>query len=432
MTESEAGARIERKLTTILAADIAGYSRLMERDEAGTLERLRDCRRLLGGLVLRHRGRIANTAGDGVLAEFPSVVEAVRCAVEIQQELGARNAGLPDDRRMAFRIGLNLGDVMVEGGDLFGEGVNVAARLQTLAEPGGILISGTVHDLVRGKLDIGYDWLGDRQVKNIDREIPVWRIRLGGEGAPDATIEPHAPGAPAVRPRRSARPARPRRAPTAGTWREGRPLRLGLFALALLVAAPIAGLGWLVWPAIGIGFASLSVAAVRVGLPKRRHPRRAARPPRAAPGRHQSRERRPGLVGGLSGVSRSSPWPSPSTPAFRSASWRSAGIWRGVVETRGRRPDRRALWPVTMPQPPTRPDGRGYGARAGSPSSVPLPLVGRLCGGQDRRPVLPAHHPRRRPLCSYLADLPGRGDGAPRTLAAPLARRCCRSPSRAS
>ncbi len=271
MTEREAGARIERKLTTILAADIAGYTRLMERDEAGTLERLRDCRRLLGGLVERHRGRIANTAGDGVLAEFPSVVEAVRCAVEIQQELGARNAGLPGDRRMAMRIGLNLGDVMVEGGDLFGEGVNVAARLQTLAEPGGILISGTVHELVRGKLDIGYDWLGDRQVKNIDREIPVWRIRLGGEGAPDVTFEPH------DRERRAESTRREQPAPggagetTVGTWREGRPLRLGLFALALLIAAPIAGLGWLVWPAIGIGFAALSSAAVRTRLPRRRH-----------------------------------------------------------------------------------------------------------------------------------------------------------------
>ncbi len=270
MTEREAGARIERKLTTILAADIAGYARLMERDEAGTLERLRDCRRLLGGLIERHRGRIANTAGDGVLAEFPSVVEAVRCAVEIQQELGARNAGLPDDRRMALRIGLNLGDVMVEGGDLFGEGVNVAARLQTLAEPGGILISGTVHDLVRGKLDIGYDWLGDRQVKNIDREIAVWRIRLGGEGAPHVTMEPQAP------PRRTAPP--PDDPPAAaeddavpGTWQSSRSLRVGLVAIALAVAAPLTGVRWLVWPAIGIGFGTLSGVLARAGLPRRRH-----------------------------------------------------------------------------------------------------------------------------------------------------------------
>ncbi len=269
MTEREAGAGIERKLTTILAADIAGYSRLMERDEAGTLERLRDCRRLLGGLVDRHRGRIANTAGDGVLAEFRSVVEAVRCAVEIQQELGARNEGLPGDRRMAFRIGLNLGDVMVEGGDLFGEGVNVAARLQAMAPPGGILISGTVHDLVRGKLDIGYDWLGARQVKNIDREIPIWRIRLGGEGAADVAMEPHAPRADPPPPEPPA-PVGPR-GTTASAWHEGRLLRLGLFAIALLVAAPITGLSWLVWPAIAIGFAALSGAVVRAGLPKRRH-----------------------------------------------------------------------------------------------------------------------------------------------------------------
>lgn len=271
MTEREAGARIERKLTTILAADIAGYTRLMERDEAGTLERLRDCRRLLAGLVERHRGRIANTAGDGVLAEFPSVVEAVRCAVEIQQELGARNAGLPDDRRMALRIGLNLGDVMVEGGDLFGEGVNVAARLQTLAEPGGILISGTVHDLVRGKLDIGYDWLGDRQVKNIDREIAVWRIRLGGRGAPDISIEPHDAGPRAASPAQEpSRPAAEGGAPPSA-WHEAWGIRLWLFAIALAVAAPLTGVDWLVWPAIGIAFASLGRAVARANLPRRRH-----------------------------------------------------------------------------------------------------------------------------------------------------------------
>lgn len=266
MTEREAGPRIERRLTTILAADIAGYSRLMEQDEAGTLERLRLCRRLLGGLVLRHRGRIANTAGDGVLAEFPSVVEAVRCAVEIQQELGARNAGLPGDRRMAFRIGLNLGDVMVEDGDLFGEGVNVAARLQALAEPGGILIAGTVHDLVRGKLDIAYDWLGARQVKNLEREIPVWRIRLGGEDGADPASGPSSTEAEGERQAGLSPPdGRPR-----ARWQPSRPLRLGLIALALLVAAPLTGIEWLVWPAIGIGFAPLLVAVARARLPRRR------------------------------------------------------------------------------------------------------------------------------------------------------------------
>lgn len=272
MTEGEAGPRIERRLTTILAADIAGYSRLMEVDEAGTLERLRTCRRLLGGLVERHRGRIANTAGDGMLAEFPSVVEAVRCAVEVQQELGARNAGLPDDRRMAFRIGLNLGDVMVEGGDLFGEGVNVAARLQTMAEPGGILISGTVHDLVRGKLDIGYDWLGERQVKNIEREIPIWRIRLGGEGAPHLAVEPEPPrrGAAPPPPEPSA-PTAPGDDGTAAAWHDSPPLRLLLVAAALAIAAPITGVPWLVWPAIALGFGALTKVIAGTGLPPRRH-----------------------------------------------------------------------------------------------------------------------------------------------------------------
>ena len=139
--------RVERKLTTILCADVEGYSRLMDRDEVGTLEVLKRHRDALAGLIERHRGRVINTWGDGLIAEFPSVVEAVLCAVEAQKELRARNAGLPAERRLEFRVGINLGDVMVEGQDLYGEGVNIAARLQGLAEPGGIIISGTVHEL---------------------------------------------------------------------------------------------------------------------------------------------------------------------------------------------------------------------------------------------------------------------------------------------
>ena len=175
---------VERKLTTVLCADVEGYSRLMDRDEVGTLETLKRHRDALAGLIERHRGRVVNTWGDGVIAEFPSVVEAVLCAVEAQKELRARNAGLPAERRLEFRVGINLGDVMVEGHDLYGEGVNVAARLQGLAEPGGIVISGTVHDQVRGKLVVGYEFAGPQQVKNIAEPVPAFRVKL------DATLEP--------------------------------------------------------------------------------------------------------------------------------------------------------------------------------------------------------------------------------------------------
>src|SRR6476469_3120696 len=139
------------------------------------LKRHRDA---LAGLTERHRGRVVNTWGDGLIAEFPSVVEAVLCAGEAQKELRARNAGLPAERRLEFRIGINLGDVMVEGHDLYGEGVNVAARLQGLAEPGGIVISGTVHDQVRSKLVVGYEYAGPQQVKNIAEPVPAFRVRL--------------------------------------------------------------------------------------------------------------------------------------------------------------------------------------------------------------------------------------------------------------
>ena len=162
-----------------MCADVAGYSAMMERDEEGTMETLRAHRATMRGFIERHRGRIANTAGDSVMAEFPSVLEAVTAAAEIQQELEVRNATLDRERQMQFRIGINLGDVMVEGDDLFGEGVNIAARLESVAEPGGICISGTVHDQVKNKLSLGYEYLGARQVKNISEEIPVYRVDLG-------------------------------------------------------------------------------------------------------------------------------------------------------------------------------------------------------------------------------------------------------------
>jgi len=157
-----------RRLAAILAADVAAYSRLMGEDEEGTLAALKAIRRELGDpKVKEHRGRIVKTTGDGLLIEFASVVDAVRCAVEVQEEMAARNAEVPEARRIEFRIGINLGDIIRDGRDIFGEGVNIAARLEGLAEPGGICISGTVHNQVRDRLTVAFEDIGEQQVKNI-------------------------------------------------------------------------------------------------------------------------------------------------------------------------------------------------------------------------------------------------------------------------
>jgi adenylate cyclase len=171
---------VERKLAAILCADVYGYSRLMGEDEEATLRTLTSHRKLIDSQIERHRGRFVNSAGDSVLAEFASVVEAVNCAVEIQTELKTQNANLPPERRMEFRIGVNLGDVMAEGQQIYGDGVNVAARLESLAEPGGINISGTAHEQVRDKLALGYEDRGEQAVKNIARPVHVWRVLLDG------------------------------------------------------------------------------------------------------------------------------------------------------------------------------------------------------------------------------------------------------------
>jgi adenylate cyclase len=151
----------------------------METDEAGTLASLRRCRSAMAKLIERHDGRIVNTWGDAIIAEFTSVVEAVQCAVETQQEISNANGALPYTQRMRFRIGINLGDVMVEGDDVYGDGVNVAARLQELAEPGGILISGPVYDQVHNKLSIGFQSLGNQKMKNITNPVLGYRIITG-------------------------------------------------------------------------------------------------------------------------------------------------------------------------------------------------------------------------------------------------------------
>jgi adenylate cyclase len=171
--------RVERRLAAILAGDIAAYSRLMSVDEEGTLHDLKVHRReLVDPKITEHRGRIVKTTGDGILVEFVSVVDAVRCAVDIQRGMADRNADVPVDKRIQFRIGINVGDIIIDGGDIFGDGVNVAARLETLADPGGIMVSSVVHDQVRDKLSFGFEDMGEQIVKNISRPVTVHRVNL--------------------------------------------------------------------------------------------------------------------------------------------------------------------------------------------------------------------------------------------------------------
>ncbi|MGO4619361.1 adenylate/guanylate cyclase domain-containing protein [Ensifer sp. 2YAB10] len=168
-----------RKLTTILSADVQDYTRLMRANEEGTLATLKRYRDSMGRLIEAHEGRVVNTWGDGLIAEFPSVVEAVRTAVDVQNELAGCNENCPADEQMLFRIGINLGDVIAEGDDLYGDGVNVAARLQASAPAGGIVISNTVYDQVRNKVAVGFDFLGPLEVKNIDGGVPSYAVRIG-------------------------------------------------------------------------------------------------------------------------------------------------------------------------------------------------------------------------------------------------------------
>src|SRR6266851_1282770 len=175
-----AEARVQRRLAAILAADVAGYSRLMGADEEGTLAALKKLRRELADPKIKeHRGRIVKTTGDGLLVEFASVVDAMRCAVEVQHEMAERNAGVPEERRLQFRIGINIGDIIKDGRDIYGDGVNVAARLEALAEPGGICVNRVVRDQVRDKLDFAFEDAGEQRVKNIARPLRVYRVRTG-------------------------------------------------------------------------------------------------------------------------------------------------------------------------------------------------------------------------------------------------------------
>jgi adenylate cyclase len=244
--------KVKRRLTSILCADVKSYSRLMESDETRTIGTLRQYRAAMDALVERHDGRTINTWGDAVIAEFASVVEAVQCAIEVQRELSVRNRELPEAEQMWFRIGINLGDVMVENDDLYGEGVNIAARLQELAEPGGILISGPVYDMVRNKLSVGFEHLGQQPVKNVTEPVVSYRIVLDGEGRP-ATASPLPPAAAAV----GAQP----QGLAARLWSRFRALpRLVRATLVLILFLFVIDMSdgledvWFHWPAAALGF----------------------------------------------------------------------------------------------------------------------------------------------------------------------------------
>jgi adenylate cyclase len=192
---------VSRKLVAVFAADVEGYSRLMGNDEVGTLKGLTERRAILDRFIGEHRGRIANTAGDSVLAEFGSAVDAVQCAVEAQAALAEANSGQASDRRICFRIGIHIGDVMVRAGDLFGDGVNIAARLQSIAKPGGVCISGTTYDQVRKVLPMTYADLGLQQVKNIQEPVRAYQaVNETKEPAPIANAEdaPPIPDKPSI------------------------------------------------------------------------------------------------------------------------------------------------------------------------------------------------------------------------------------------
>src|SRR5215467_925606 len=183
----------QRRLAAIVSADVAGYSRLMGRDESGTLAALKSLRQeVVDPAIAAHGGRIVKTTGDGLLLEFPSVVNAVRCAVEVQTAMADRTAEVPDDRRITFRIGINIGDIIIDGDDIFGDGVNVAARLQEIATPGGLCVSARVHEDVRDRLDAAFEDGGEPPLKNIARPVRVWRWSPMA-GATPPTGAPNAP-----------------------------------------------------------------------------------------------------------------------------------------------------------------------------------------------------------------------------------------------
>lgn len=256
-------ADIRRKLTTIFCADVQGYSALVERDEVGTVTRLKQYRGIMTDLIGQHHGRLINTWGDGLVAEFGSPVEAVFCAVETQRRIATRNAEDPTRPPMQFRIGINLGDVMLDGSDIYGEGVNVAARLESLADPGGICVSGTVFEQVRKKLDIGFDFLGPREIKNIAEPVQAYRVLLGG-GSDNAAMPGHGQDSKA-----RSRPANQDAEAAFAKWR-AHAWRLGVLSLFLLVINLLTSPGalWFYWPMLG--FAMFLLMRFPAGIDPRR------------------------------------------------------------------------------------------------------------------------------------------------------------------
>ncbi len=251
---------MKRKLTTILFADARGYSTLMATDEAATLERLNRYRAIMRGLFDRHDGRQINTWGDAVIAEFSSVVEAVRCAVEVQESLSTENQGLPEDKRMLFRIGINLGDVMIDEDDLYGDGVNVAQRLQALAEPGGIMVSGTVYSLAHKQLALAFDFAGDQKVTDAGERVPSYRVRMSGRNMPDIVVadsvtDPEPASPPPAEPT-SAIARMASRIEAALDWLKHQPRRVrtaaGVIAFLFAINVIFDGLAkpWFIYPSI--------------------------------------------------------------------------------------------------------------------------------------------------------------------------------------
>jgi adenylate cyclase len=186
---------VERRLAAVLAADVAGYSRLMGNDEEGTLARLKFLRKtLIDPAIASHRGRIVKTTGDGVLVEFASAVDAARSSAEVQRRMAEQNAAWPQEQRIQFRIGIHVGDIIIDDNDIFGDGVNIAARLEGIAEPGGVCISDDAHRQIRGKVDVTFDDMGEQNLKNIVEPMRAWQLRLAGHAAP--AIRPSLPPTP--------------------------------------------------------------------------------------------------------------------------------------------------------------------------------------------------------------------------------------------
>lgn len=249
-------AAVERKLTTILCADVAGYSRMMEKDEVATLQSLKIAREVFNSEIAEHSGRLINMVGDGLIADFDSVVNAVHCAVAIQSKLSDKHSEGVFSVPLHFRIGLNLGDVMIEGEDIFGDGVNIAARLESLAPTGGICISGTVYDHVKGKFPSGFEYLGEKHVKNIKGGVDVYSLKMEHRAPETEPVqeeqEPYEPidgltqdEEMALRKQIRKQAGFYRRAASMGT------LILFLFIINMLTSP---GALWFYWPALPICF----------------------------------------------------------------------------------------------------------------------------------------------------------------------------------